>query len=117
MYDGKKNKKSGIVVVMLPETQCKGCHIPYDNEKSKIYPEVKNWVNVNSRDEYERRYPYMPERILDNLMKDGVKISVTTWDKIQQADNLRMIIDNAYNNRTTQSYDLSRAMRKRDGSC
>lgn len=94
MYDGKKNKRSGIIVVMLPETNCDGCHIPYANEKSKIYPEITNWVKVNSRNEYEQRYPDMPERIIDNLMAVGVKISVTTWNKLTPS-NLRMMIDNA----------------------
>lgn len=72
MYDGKKNKRSGIIVVMLPETNCDGCHIPYTNEKSQIYPEITNWVKVDSRNEYEQRYPDMPERIIDNLMAVGV---------------------------------------------
>lgn len=116
MYDGKKNKKSGIIVVMLPETKCDGCHIPYANEKSQIYPEITNWVKVDSRNEYEQRYPDMPERIIDNLMADGVKISLTTWNKLTPS-NLRLMIDNAYENRLTQSYDLSRDMRRRNGNC
>lgn len=116
MYDGKQNKRSGIVVVMLPETHCDGCHIPYTNEKSQIYPEVTNWVKVGNRSEYERRYPDMPERIIDNLMQDGVKISVTSWNKLTP-NNLRMMLDNAYDNRMTQFYDLSREMRKKNGNC
>ena len=116
MYDGKKNKRSGIIVVMLPETKCDGCHIPYANEKSQIYPEITNWVKVASRNEYEQRYPDMPERIIDNLMTVGVKISVTTWNKLTPS-NLRMMIDNAYENRLTQPYDLSRKMRRKNGIC
>lgn len=115
MYDGKVNKKSGIVVVMLPETKCNVCHIPYANEKAQIYPEITNWVSVDSRSEYERRYPDMPERIIDNLMKEGVKISITSWDKLTP-DNLRMMLENAYDNRMTQPYDLSRPMRRKNGN-
>lgn len=115
MFDGKVNKKSGIVVVMLPETHCNDCHIPYTNEKEQIYPEIKSWVSVNSREEYERRYPDMPERIIDNLMKDGVSISVVGWEKITP-DNMRMLLDNAYENRAKQQYDLSRQMRRRNGN-
>lgn len=116
MYDGKNNKKSGVIVVMLPETNCDSCHIPYANEKKQIYPEIANWVTVDSRSEYEKRYPDMPERIIDNLMKDDVKISVTTWNKLT-VSNLKMMIDNAYANRATQPYDLSRSMRRRNGNC
>lgn len=115
MYDGKINKRSGIVVVMLPETHCDDCHIPYANEKAQIYPEISSWVHVDSRSEYQRRYPDMPERIIDNLLKDGVKISVTTWKKLTP-ENLRMMLDNAYNNRQTQPYDLSRKMRRKNGN-
>lgn len=115
MYDGKKNKRSGIVVVMLPETYCDSCHIPYANEKVQIYPEITNWCSIDSRNEYESRYPDMPERIIDNLMKEGVKISVTTWKKLTP-DNLRMMLDNAYNNRLVQPYDLSREMRRKNGN-
>ena len=115
MYDGKKHTRSGIIVVMLPEEYCDSCHIPYANEKSQIYPEITNWVSIDSRKEYERRYPDMPERIIDNLMKDGVKISVITWSKLTP-DNLKMMINNAYNNRLAQQYDLSRIMRRRNGN-
>ena len=100
---------------MLPEAYCDSCHIPYANEKSQIYPEITNWVSIDSRKEYERRYPDMPERIIDNLMKDGVKISVITWSKLTP-DNLKMMINNAYNNRLAQQYDLSRIMRRRNGN-
>ncbi len=116
MYDGKKNKRSGIIVVMLPETSCNSCHIPYANEKNQVYPEITNWVSIDSRSEYERRYPDMPERIIDNLVKGGVKISVTTWDKLTP-QNLRMMLDNAYDNRMNQPYDLSREMRRKNGNC
>ena len=99
---------------MLPETYCDSCHIPYANEKVQIYPEITNWCSIDSRNEYESRYPDMPERIIDNLMKEGVKISVTTWKKLTP-DNLRMMLDNAYDNRKTQQYDLSREMRRKNG--
>lgn len=114
MYDGKKNKKSGIVVILLPTTHNDHCHIAYDNEKKKIYPEITNWTHINSRDEYESRYPEMPERIIDNMMEDGVDISVVSWDKLTP-DNLCMLLDNAYNARIGQQYNLSRPMRRRNG--
>ena len=114
MYDGKINKKSGIIVILLPSTGNSHCHIPYSNEKSTIYPEIKNWTHLDHRWEYESRYPELPERIIDNLMKDGVDISVISWDKLTP-DSFRMMLDNAYNSRTRQDYDLSRPMRKRNG--
>ena len=29
-----------------------------------------------------RRYPFMPDRILDNLVHDGAKISVVNWNEL-----------------------------------
>ncbi len=115
MYDGKKNKKSGIVVVLLPETHCTDCHIPYDNEKAQIYPEIPSWFSIDSRTEYEKRYPDLPERIIDNLMEPDVKISIVSWDKLTPS-NMRLLLDNAYENRTSQHYNLSRRMRRRNGN-
>ena len=115
MYDGKKNKRSGVVVILLPENHCDDCHIPYANEKKQIYPEITNWISVDSRAEYEKRYPFMPERIIDNLMKEGVKISIVSWNKID-VRNMKLLLDNAYDARLRQQYDLSRPMRRRNGN-
>ena len=116
MHDGKINKKSGLLVIMLPETKCNGCHIPYDNEKKLIYPEVTSWCRVNSSQDYVSRYPYMPKRIIENLTTEGVKISVVSWDKIyRKRENMLMLLDNAYNQRTYQEYNLSSAMRRHNG--
>lgn len=113
MYDGVKNKRSGIVVIMLPSTGCSSCHASFENEKSVVFPHIQNWTTITSRLEYESRYPYMPTRIIDNLMKDGVKISVANWDELN-VDKLALMIDNAANNRMYNQYDMSRPMRRRN---
>jgi hypothetical protein len=57
MYDGVKNKRSGILAVLLPGANPGNYWTAeHENEKSTIYPETKNWTSVNSRAEYERRY-------------------------------------------------------------
>ena len=53
----------------------------------------------------------MPARIIDNLMKDGVKISVANWDELN-VEKLSLMIDNAANNRMNNQYDMSRPMRR-----
>lgn len=112
MYDGKLNKKSGIIVILLPSVRSQSYTCAYDNEKA-FYPEQNNWISIDERAEYERRYPYMPARIIDNLLKNGVRISVINWDKID-VYTLRLMIDNAYNNRADQDYDMTRPMRERN---
>lgn len=113
MYDGVKNKRSGIVVIMLPSTGCSYCHASFANEKASVFPHIESWTTVTSRAEYERRYPYMPARIIDNLMKDGVKISVANWNDLN-VEKLALMIDNAANNRMNNQYDMSRQMRRRN---
>ena len=77
MFDGSKNKKSGILVINLPSSNCEHMHAPYgDKEKSLIYPHIHNWTTIDSRAEYEWRYPDLPERIIDNLVTPNVKISI-----------------------------------------
>ena len=69
MFDGTKNKKSGILVVNLPTTQCVYFNAAHgEEEKCIIYPEQHSWQSIGARAEYERRYPHMPVRIIDNLL-------------------------------------------------
>ena len=111
MYDGSVNKRSGIVVVNLPGTS-NYFNAPHgDEEKRLLYPEVTSWIHVEERAEYERRYPYMPDRIIDNLMKSGVKISVAPWGKIN-TETLRFLIEAAFRSRDNCAYDLHRPMRR-----
>ena len=111
MHDGTKNKKSGIIVILLPSAKSTYYTCGFDNEKS-IYPEQK-WISITERSEYERRFPYMPARIIDNLLKSGVNISVINWDKVT-VENLTLMIENAYKNRANQDYDMTRPMRERN---
>ena len=116
MLDGRVNKKSGVVVVQLPSTNPQYFTAAYgDIEKKQLYPEISNWSSIDSRIEYERRYPYLPVRIIDQLYAKGAKVSVTQWTRLgENLENLALLIDCAYKGRTNCAYDLSRAMKKRD---
>ena len=112
MYDGSVNKRSGIVVINLPGISEDEFLAPHgDAEKRLLYPEVTSWMHVEDRAEYERRYPYMPDRIIDNLMKPDVKISVAPWARINDR-TLEFLIEAAFHNRANCGYDLHRPMRR-----
>ena len=113
MFDGKKNKKSGILVVNLPSTNCTNLTLCSPEEKAAILPEVKDWISISDRAEYEKRYPYMPARIIDNLLKTGVSISVVSWKDLD-VDKMKLLIDKAYESRLSNDYDMSREMRMRN---
>ena len=111
MYDGPVNKKSGIVVINLPGISESYTAPHGDEEKRLLYPNVNSWITINEREEYERRYPYMPQRIIDNLLAPDVKISVTPWEKIN-GETLDFLIEAAFGGRENCRYDLSRPMRR-----
>ena len=111
MYDGTVNKRSGIVVINLPGIS-DFFNAPYGaEEKQLLYPDIASWTTINQRAEYERRYPYMPSRIIDNLMKSDVTISVVPWIRIN-GRTLQFLIEAAFRNRANCRYDLSQPMRR-----
>lgn len=114
MFDGVRNKKSGVLVVNLPDIECWSYHAAFgETEKKLIYPDQHNWKKVEDREEYERRYPHMPERIIDNLVEPKAHISVVPWKRLDM-NNLKFLIDSTFNYREKCNYDLSKPMRRRN---
>ena len=112
MYDGTVNKRSGILVINLPGISDNEFTAPHGEQEKKLrYPEVTSWISIDERAGYERRYPFMPDRIIDNLMKSDVTISVVPWKKIID-ETLKFLIEAAFRNRSNCPYDLSRPMRR-----
>ena len=112
MFDGTKNKKSGILVVNLPSTQCTYFTAAHgEKEKQLIYPEQRSWTNIDKRTDFESRYPHLPERLIDNLLASKAYISVVPWEKLT-AERLKFLIDATFNRRGECDYDLSRPMEK-----
>ena len=111
MRDGMVNKKSGILVITLPSTGCNYYQVAHESEKELVYPTTSQWTTITERSEYERRYPCLPNRIIDNLLVPNAKISVTNWDKIN-VGTLTFLVNAAYDDRRSCEYDLSRNMRR-----
>ena len=112
MYDGSVNRRSGIVVIDLPGISGDRFTAPHgDEEKRLSYPDIASRTHVDGRAEYERRYPHMPDRIIDNLVKPNVRISVAPWGRIT-GKTLEFLIEAAFRYRKDCPYDLSRPMRR-----
>lgn len=112
MYDGLINKKSGIVVIQLPSTAPTYFTAAHEVEKQSIYPDCSSWTSITDRAEYERRYPYLPARIIDNLLEPKAPVSVAMWSRIEANPlHLATLIEAAYDGRAGSEYDLSRPMR------
>lgn len=114
MIDGPVNKKSGIIAINLPESSATSCHAPHgDREKRNIHPNISRWESVKTRSEYERRYPSMPARIIDNL-DAKVPISVVDWNTATDPCKLELLINFAFEDREKCDYDLSRRMQRQN---
>lgn len=112
MIDGTINKKSGILVINLPSTNCDGISAPHGiEEKQFVHPGVRDWCSM-SRSDLEADFPYMPDRIIDNLVS-GAKISVVPWNKLT-TENLNFLIEIAFRDRADCEYDFTRSMRRRN---
>ena len=112
MYDGAVNRRSGIVVIMLPSVRDYHIYAPRGSEEKRLYLKAE-WGPTGSRAEYERQHPYMPDRLLDNIIKQDVKISVVPWDRLN-VSVLRSLVEMAFRDREECKYDLSQPMRRAD---
>ena len=115
MYNGTKFGRSGIVVVHASNCNSNYCSAPFDEIKKALRPNETNWIRIEEKSEYERRFPYLPPRIIDSKLKPNNNITVLNWDEVSNdPDKLRLIIECAHNARISSEYDLSRPMRMKD---
>ena len=114
--DGKINKKSGVLVIQLPSTGCDYYTAAHgDEEKAVLYPDIGDWISITKKSDYESRYPYLPQRVIDNLLKSDVKVSVANWQTITSSpDKLKLMLDLTFKGRASCNYDLTRPMRRAD---
>lgn len=115
MYDGKKNKKSGVLVITLPTitTPYSPIQVQHGPKEKALYPGTA-WQKPRW-DQYRQAYPSMPHRILDNLVAPEALVSVTGWSDIDRnPDRLRTLIELAFRDRTKCKYDLSGSMKRRN---
>lgn len=114
MYDSEKNPQMGILVVNLPSIS--QSMISNSDREETIMGENINWTPLNKDiNSLKNKYAYLPERIIDNLAKDDVRISIVNWDVIANDTNkFKELIDNAYNRRKSNKYDHSRPLRRQN---
>ncbi len=110
MYDGAVNRRSGIVVVNLPSTGCHYLYASHGEAEKRLYSDVSSWTPID-RAGHERRYPHMPDRLIDNLVAPEAKISVVPWERLN-ATTLRTVVELAFKDRESCQYDLRRRMRR-----
>ncbi len=112
MFDTEKNPKMGILVINLPEINqwVRAC----SPEEKKVVSPNASWYSLSTRKEYEERYPYMPDRIIDNFL-NGAEITVVDWYTIENdCFKLMKLIDNAFKRKDSIKYDHSKPLKRRN---
>ena len=117
MRDSPRNGKSGIFIINLPSTGTNNIRASHgENEKNEFHPNITEWTTINDRTTYKEIYPYMPERVIDNLMSEKSYISIVNWDQIHNnPENLRKMIELTYQDKDKCEYVFSTPMRMRNG--
>ena len=114
MFDGLRNKKSGILVVNLPSTQSTYVYAAHgEEEKRQVHPDIELWESIDSRVRFETEFPYLPDRVIDNLLAPKAHISVVPWEKLDPW-KLEFLINVTFERRGECEYDLNRRMRRRN---
>ena len=118
MRDSENNPKSGLVVIMLPSTGCTHVYAGHAGEKTEVFTSVpaNGWGPVSSKEQCDRDYPYLPERIIDQILSPEAKVSIINWDDFYPyyPGKLETLINNANEHRDSCKYNLSRPMRRRN---
>lgn len=116
MYDSDVNPKMGILIINLPSISSQQSMISNSEREKTIMGPYSTWTPlIQTESSLKQRYPYLPDRIITNLQRSDVAISVVNWDVISQdTDKLKELIDNAFNRRKSNNYDHSEPLRERN---
>lgn len=118
MYDSDVNHKMGILVINLPSISSKQKMLACGNDEENVMGnDFTTWTPIQKDIAYiENNYPYLPNRVVTNIARSNVSISVVDWDVIaNDANKLKYLIDKAFNRRITNNYDHSEPLRRRNG--
>ena len=117
MYDSDVNPKMGILVINLPSISGEQGMLACGNDEEKVMGNAYiNWTPIQKDIGYiETNYPYLSNRIVTNIARSNVSISIVNWNVIaNDADKLKYLIDNAFNRRKTNDYDHSEPLKRRN---
>lgn len=98
----EEDKPLAIVILNLPTIARKQAMRAGENEEVEFIDDLLKGDIYRSRDDYAAKFPYLPERIIDNLAtslseKNVFSISVVDWQIVyKQPFNLKQLVALAY---------------------
>lgn len=117
MYDSDVNPQMGILVINLPSIKSEQVMVACgESEEQVMGNSYTTWTPIQKDVTYIKNVcPYLPDRIVTNIARDNVSITVVNWDIIaNDTDKLKYLIDNAFNRRKINDYDHSEPLRRRN---
>jgi hypothetical protein len=113
MYDSEANPQMGILVINVDGDNGQ---IACGSEEEKIIAPNIGWVPLNKDiASLRRNYPNLPDRIIENIARDNVSITVANWNSIgDNPEKIKVLIDTAYNRRKSNCCDHSTPLRGRN---
>ena len=117
MYDSDVNPQMGVLVINLPSIYGEQKMLACGNDEEQVMSNgFTTWVPIQKDIAYiEHDYPYLPHRIVTNIARNDVSISIVNWDVIaNNFEKLKYLIDKAFIRRKTNNYDHSEPLRRRN---
>ena len=116
MYDSNSNPKMGILVINLPSIENNSEMRAFGFDEQKAMGAYINWQPA-SRDlrDIQNDHPYLADRIVKNLIRENVVISIANWNNIiGKTETIKLLIDNAFKRRNTNISDYSAPLKGRN---
>ncbi len=117
MYDSDVNPKMGILVINLPSISGNQGMIACGNDEEQVMGDSYTiWTPIQKDITYiENCYPYLPHRLVTNVARTNVSISIVNWTVIESNfEKLKYLINKAFNRRKTNEYDHSEPLRRKN---
>lgn len=113
MYHSDVNPRMGILILNVNGDKSQ---IACGKDEEAIIGPYESWTPLNKEiSDLKDRYPYLPDRIIENIARDDVSITIANWNSVyDNTDKIKNLIDKAFERRKTNNYDHSTPLRRRN---
>ena len=114
--NNQNSYRNAIIILDLEDSNAYSAHNTNYNDISDSI----NWVTctseqIASRDFWKSKWPYLPERIIDNMIEKQVCINIMPWNAfIKNPMKLKKLINIVAEDRKNNKYNTSRPLMRRN---
>lgn len=113
MYHSDANPQMGILVINVDGDNGQ---IACGKEEENVIAPYVTWTPLQKNiASLKKSYPDLPDRIIENIAREEVSITVVNWNNIaNDVEKIKYLIDRAYERRYSNKYDHSTPLRGRN---